>query len=414
MKIAYVTMFDATDVRNWSGTDLHIWKALQKQGIEVELIGNLRHGPSLRRKLRKLWGQYMQRKGFLHFWNLQTARAFASDVADRLGGLAGVDCVLSPTPIPLAFLECQQPKVLWTDAIFSGLSQCHEEFNPRLLCAATVSDAWSIEREICRNCDRLVFTSQWAAGQAVAAGAPVEKVAVVPFGANIEVCHNESDVAAWARRRGSGPVRLLFVGVDWIRKGAPKAIEVVGCLRQRGADARLTIVGCTHPPGESLPDFVNCIGFISKGTVEGRDRISALYRESHFLVVPTLAEAFGLVFAEASAFGVPSLSHRVGGVTTIVHDDVNGKLFCMEEPTSAWADWVLEQLAIPDRMEKLAGSSYQRYAARLNWDVAGRTVAKMLAELVGGDSAGSGGGGHAGAAAQDAGGTAGEFAVKHG
>ncbi len=385
-------MFDATDVRNWSGTDLYIWKALQSQGIEIELIGKLRHGPSLRRKLRKLWGRYVQRKEFLHFWNVQTARAYARDVTDRLSRLTGVDCVLSPTPIPLAFLECEHPKVLWTDAIFSGLSRCYEEFNPQRLCSATVSDAWRIEREVCRNCDRLVFTSDWAASQAIGAGAPVGKVAVVPYGANLEVRHSEEDVTAWARQRGSNPVRLLFVGVDWARKGAPKAIEVARCLRDHGSDARLTIVGCVPPQGESLPDFVDGIGFISKESTEGRERIAALYRDSHFLIVPTLAEAFGLVFAEASAFGVPSLSHRVGGVTAIVRDGVNGRLFAMEEPVIEWAAWLSEQMGTPGRLEQLARSSYRRYAAALNWGVAGRAVAGVLAEVKRGGLARSGAG----------------------
>lgn len=382
MRVAYVTLFDATDVNNWSGTDLHIWQALQKQGIKIELIGNLRHGASVRRRMRRLWGTRVERRAYLPLWNMQTAKGYAADAAARIQTL-NVDAVVSPSPIPLAFLRCTQPKLLWTDANFSGLSLLYDEFNPARLCSASVNDARRIERAVSANCDKLVYASDWGASQAIAAGhAPPAKVAVVPFGANLEVQHTGGDAVAFSAARTIDHVKLLFIGVHWQRKGADKAIAVVRELRTRGIMADLTIVGCQPPEGFDLPDFVECLGFISKQTPDGRERIESLYRQSHFLIVPTVAEAYGLVFAEASAFGLPSLSHRVGGIPTIIRDDVNGRLFDPSEPVSAWARWVVEQLRTPGRMARFAADCYAEYAARLNWDVAGRAFAKLLRQTV--------------------------------
>lgn len=381
MKIAYVTLFDATDVRNWSGTDLHIWKALHAQGIEIELVGNLRHGRSLMRKARKAWGQYVERREFLHFWDVDTAKDYSADVGERLRSMH-VDAVLSPSPIPLAYLKCQQPKVLWTDASFAGLSRMYAEFDPARLCRATVRNARAIDAAVGRNCDRLIFAADWGAQCAISdTGVAPEKVAVVPYGANLEVRHTREDVARMAESRGRGVIRLLFIGVDWGRKGPAKAIEVVKSLRERGVDVELTMVGCLPPEGVTVPSFVKLLGFISKASDEGRERLFDLYRKSHFLIVPTVAEAYGLVFAEASAFGVPSLSHRVGGVPTIVRDDVNGRLFDMEQPVSDWADWVAGTLQ-GNRLAELATSSFAEYEARLNWRVAGASVAAILRDRV--------------------------------
>jgi hypothetical protein len=41
MKIAYVTTYDASDVRNWSGLGYFIAKALEQQSIEIIQIGAL-------------------------------------------------------------------------------------------------------------------------------------------------------------------------------------------------------------------------------------------------------------------------------------------------------------------------------------------------------------------------------------
>ena len=378
MKIAYVTLFDATDVQNWSGLYLHIYKALEAQGLEIELIGNLKHGPSLGRRFRKQWGTRVEKRTFLHFWDTDTARDYAADVAARLKN-STADLILSPSPVPLAYLNSPLPKVLWTDATYTALRRDYAEFREGTVSAASAKSALAIDRAVAQNCDLLLYASDWGGEWAIQdAGADPAKVATVPFGANIEVHHSAEDVARMAAARGTEKIRLLFVGVDWERKGAAKAIEVVRALRERGVDAELSLVGCAPPDGVTVPDFVHLLGFISKATEEGRSRIFDLYRDSHFLIVPTFGEAYGLVFAEASAYGMPSLSHRVGGVPTIIRDGVNGQLFELDQPVSAWADWVVSLLNQPGAMERLAVSSFHEYQTRLNWEVAGRDAAGRL------------------------------------
>jgi glycosyltransferase involved in cell wall biosynthesis len=202
----------------------------------------------------------------------------------------------------------------------------------------------------------------------------------VPFGANLAIHHGATEAVGFARTRKASPLQLLFVGVDWVRKGASKAIEVVKQVRAMGLQAELTIVGCQPPAESTIPHYVKIRGFISKSTEEGRNELLQLYRESHFLVVPTTAEAYGLVFAEASAFGVPSISHRVGGVTTVVQDELNGRLFEMQAPVQAWAEWIVETVSRSGRLEELAATSFDEYQSRLNWKVAGRRVATLLSD----------------------------------
>lgn len=382
MKIAYVTPTDATNVGNWSGLYLHIYKSLEAQGLEIELMTDLNAGRSLGRDLRKAWGRFVQRRSYNHFWDVDTSRAYAADVEARLKH-SDVDVVVSPVPAVLAYLKCSQPKVLWTDAGYEALRQNYAEFSDSVLSPASARNARQVDRALAANCDLLLYASEWGSEWAIkGAGADPACVITVPYGANLQITHTAADIAQTAVARGSDPVNLLFVGLNWERKGGAKAVAVVRVLRERGVNATLTLVGSPPPSDELLPDFARSLGYISKGTEEGRSALLQLYQQSHFLLVPTVGEAYGLVFAEASAYGMPSLSHRVGGVPTIIRDGVNGQLFDLDQPVSDWADWVMSVLSEPGALARLASSSFAEYQARLNWEVAGRDAAEYIRQCL--------------------------------
>ncbi|MGH7178119.1 MAG: glycosyltransferase, partial [Tepidisphaeraceae bacterium] len=87
------------------------------------------------------------------------------------------------------------------------------------------------------------------------------------------------------------------------------------------------------------------------------------------------------VLCEAGSFGVPCLATRVGGIPTIVRDGVNGLLFAPERPGDI-ADAVLDLMRDAHAYRQLCSSAFAEYRARLNWDVAGRTVRDLLQSLV--------------------------------
>ena len=374
MKVAYVSIWDATDVRNWSGLDLNIWRAVAAAGADVELVGNLHVPRSTRRRVRKLWARYVERKQTHPFWDVDTARGLAETARQRLADVRA-DVILSPSPLPLAFLTDPRPKVVWTDATFAGLSATYPEFSPARLSRAAVRGGRAIDRAAARNAT-LVYASDWAAETAIdQCGADPRRVRTIPFGAIVEDATDDS-----AARDLSRP-RLLFVGVDWLRKGGDKAVAVVARLRDRGLPATLTVVGCRPENSLPKPDFVEYVDFVDKTTAAGRARLADLYRASTFLIVPSSAEAYGLVFAEAAAFAVPSLSHRVGGIPTVVSDGVTGKLFDVADGVDAWADWVVAVVGDPVRYPTMAAAAFADARDRLNWTVAGRAMVGLLTSV---------------------------------
>lgn len=117
--------------------------------------------------------------------------------------------------------------------------------------------------------------------------------------------------------------RLLFLGVDWTRKGGELAFEIAGELNRQGLKTELTVVGCTPQLSMPMPPFVRVIGYVSKASREGADLINQQLATSHFVILPSRAEAAAVVVAEASSYGLPSITSDVGGLPTLVRDEIH-------------------------------------------------------------------------------------------
>jgi glycosyltransferase involved in cell wall biosynthesis len=169
------------------------------------------------------------------------------------------------------------------------------------------------------------------------------------------------------------------VGIDWIRKGGAFAVEVVGEMRRRGVNASLGVVGCT-PAEREFPGFVKVIGRVDKDTEEGRERLGRLFESSHFLVLPTLAECCPVVAAEASASGLPSAATNVGGMATVVEDEVTGRLFPVSASVRVWADWLCCTYTNKVAYNRMCEAAWMLALKRLNWRVAGGRVMQILEE----------------------------------
>ncbi|MDR2885507.1 MAG: glycosyltransferase family 4 protein [Rikenellaceae bacterium] len=228
----------------------------------------------------------------------------------------------------------------------------------------------------------LIYSSEWAAGSAVEDfGTDPTKVKVVPFGANIESKRTEADIEAFIQTRLASPTcNLLFVGVDWKRKGGAKAVAVATRLHEMGVPVRLDIVGIREPL--DLPGFAVNHGFISKDTAAGCKKIDSLFAQAHFFILPTQAECFGVVFSEASSFGLPSLATDTGGVGGAVRDGINGMKFTSDANPQQWADYIAKLWQDKAAYEKLALSSFHEYETRLNWDVAGKAIMGHIREIL--------------------------------
>ena len=380
MKLALVSLNDSTDVLHWSGLNYYIAQSLERAGATLVRVGPLTHPWTTGMKLRRRW--YGLRRQSYHA-NMEPSAldAFGAQARAQIPG--DVDAVVAVTTMIAASLDgLRAPVISWDDASPASLAEYYPQFER--LSARTAQDVVTMGQRAARNVQLAMYASEWAAeGARAAYGLPVERVAVVPFGANLDTMPSSDEVHRAIAERPRTRCRLLWVGVDWERKRGDLVLEIAQRIEAHGIPVELTVVGCRPPGDRELPDWVHVEGWVSKRTAMGKARLAELYARSHLLVMPSNAEAYGLVYAEAAAYGVPSVATRTGGVPTVVVDEETGILEDPDATADSYAARILALMKDRPRYEVMARAAAARSATLLNWDVAGREVLARIAAVAG-------------------------------
>jgi glycosyltransferase involved in cell wall biosynthesis len=382
MRVAFPTtkFFDPDNIKSWSGLPFFIKRALEYAGLEIVTMPLVEDTGDGGQWTRFLYWRWLRGKRYLRYCEIRLLKSYARQLERQLAAHS-VDAVFSPSTWPIAYLETNLPVVFWTDACFAGMLDFYGSFTD--LAPPSIQAGHAAEQAALDHCARAIYSSDWAA-QMAAQYYRIEpsRIAVVSFGGNLLEPPTVDEVRAGVWARDMSRCNLLLIGVDWERKGVDIAVEAVEALNAAGLNARLTIVGCKPPASRRLPACVEIISFIGKDTIEDRRRLGEIFIRSHFFIMPSRAEAFGLVFAEASAFGVPCLATNVGGIPSAIIEDINGKVFPLNAGGADYADYILKYMRDPVRYLQLALRTAEAADTLLSWDAAGHKVAEMLDDIV--------------------------------
>lgn len=379
-KIAYVSVYDSNDVHNWSGLGYYIAKSLEKNVGDLDYVGNLKTRRFIEYEIKKAVNKLLFNKKFESKITPRVAKNYADQIARRIKDKK-FDLIFCPGTVPISMLKTDTPIIIWTDSCQPGLLDFYDSKDK--FTEESFVHGVEIEKLALDNSALAIFSSDWAASIATNYHKiNPAKVKVVPFGANVDSSKSEDEISKLISTRQKDFCKLLFVGVDWKRKGGDIAFKTAEGLIKKGLRTELTIVGCEPIIEKPLPDFVKSLGFISKSTDEGKQKINKLFQESHFLIVPSQAEAYGLVFCEANSFGVPAIATNVGGISTIIKNNINGRSFSPNAQIDEYVDFIFGLMKNSNEYKRLALSSFNEFRTRLNWDTAGQAVKRMIDELL--------------------------------
>jgi glycosyltransferase involved in cell wall biosynthesis len=377
LRIGFVSIQDATDVATWSGTPFHMLTQMRAQHVDVEVLSPLRTRAKLALAPLKLISRARDESVTLDHFPL-VLRAYARQI-ESFVRKRSIDVVFSPSTIPVTLLRCGKPIVTWTDAVFHAMVDYYGKAFAHMTPAAVARGKWQEETAL-RNCAVAVFGSTWAL-EGAARLTDAGKLRVLPFGSSLPMRHTAADVARFAAEKRSirkNQCELLFVGVNWERKGGAIAVETARLLNDAGIQTRLRVVG-SQPEGE-IPPFVDVVGFLNKNSESGERKLIELYRGADFLILPTKAEAAGIVFCEASSFGLPSLTCATGGVPDYVRNGVNGVCFAPGSSAADFAREIKRLLQDPSEYEDLALRAFHEYQSRLNWPSSVRRLIDLCSQ----------------------------------
>lgn len=377
LKIGFVTSKDPMDRRSWSGSYYFMAKALQRHCGDVYCLGPVKPamekaGKALNRITRVLFG-----KGYDSSHSIVLGKKYAQMFRQKLAGTS-LDVLFAPAAsTEIAFLDDSIPIVYESDATFAVMKGYYAAYSD--LFQFSAREAQSIERRAIQKAALLIYTSRWAAQSAVRDyQADESKIHILPHGANFEDIPGP-EVAV--RPRNLDTCRLLFVGVDWVRKGGEITVETFTALQAMGVPVELTICGCI-PPASFSSAGVQVIPFLNKNNPAQRQRLAELYLESNFLLFPTRSDCSPIVFCEANAFGLPALTTDVGGIPDIVTEGKNGFMLPLSARGSEYASLISRIWQNRKRYSDLTMSSRSIFDEKLNWDSWAMGLGKLLPSVV--------------------------------
>ncbi len=373
MKISLISNQDPINPDNYSGTPYYIIQSLTKQNVQVDYAHISFSSPTRYERFQQFLLKYT---GKNQSATMRYAQYCALKIEKILRDLK-TDAILMNPWIVGALVETKTPIFYWTDIVFTSFMN----FYPDFICRYTEPDIYTLTHDCLKKAKLLLFSSGWAARSAIEMhGISKSKIRIVPFGANLDISHSLGDVRQMIKVRSRRCIKFLFVGKEWYRKGGDIVLRIAKQLHIMGHAIEVTLVGCD--PEEHLPPYVRVEGLISKNSQAERDKIRRLYQDAHFLFVPSRAEAYGIVFCEANAFGVPCLTTSVGGIPEVVKDGINGMKFSLEATVKEYCDYIINLITNYKEYEALALSAYNEYVTRLNWSVASRLAKQYISEVI--------------------------------
>lgn len=155
--------------------------------------------------------------------------------------------------------------------------------------------------------------------------------------------------------------RFLFIGEpkSFDRKGGEDLVAAFARVRKTYPHATLTMVG---PSPEMIGTHK---GITALGTVD-RQALHQVFEDHTCFVFPTRQEPFGLVIAEAMAYGLPVVTTTVDGISELVLDGETGVLI----PPCNDADLTEAMLKIcdnPKKAEEMGKVGHERIRAHFTW-----------------------------------------------
>lgn len=374
MIVSYLTTYDALDVHSWSGTGFYIPKSLELHGAKIDYVGKLKFRYENFFKLKQaayglLGKQYLRnREPFV-------AKEFARQALERVNPSA--DIILSPDSTLIAHLHTDKPKAIYTDATLASMIDYYKYFTN--LCSESIRKANDLEQKALDNADLIIYSSDWAAESAINDyNISPDKITVIPFGANITSSLSPDDVSRIINEKEQNKCILLFLAVEWERKGGDVVYSTAKLLNEMGLPTELHIVGIKDIPIKPLPKFVKNHGYISKSTLEGRLYLEKIFKDSHFMFVPSKADCTPIVFSEANSYGLPVISTKTGGIPSIIKDGSNGITFDAASSENEYATYIYRLFNNKNDYVKLSSSAFQHYKDILNWDVTGKKLVELF------------------------------------
>src|SRR5215813_13473987 len=141
-----------------------------------------------------------------------------------------------------------------------------------------------------------------------------ERISVIPPGIDV----NRYAPPNRARRSEQAPLRLLFIGADFLRKGGDLLVALARAPELRDLQFDLVTRAYRGPVMDNI--------HVHHDVTPNSSRMLKLLGDADLYALPTRADSHAIATLEAMAMGLPVITTPVGGVVDVVRDGENGFL----------------------------------------------------------------------------------------
>lgn len=215
-----------------------------------------------------------------------------------------------------------------------------------------------------------VFTYSDFCRQSICAdyGIPEERVTVIYPGLNFKPKPFASTVAV-------GRYQVVFVGYDFKRKGGEVLLRAWPQVRRYLPNAELVVIG----PPTNVCGQIDGVTYV--GPVSSREALSKYYASADVFCMPSIFEAYGHVFLEAMAHGLPCVGAASCAMPELIRDGANG-LLVIPGNESSLAECLVSILSDHDLRARLRAGAIDTATHWNTWEqVAGQISQQLEADL---------------------------------
>lgn len=231
---------------------------------------------------------------------------------------------------------------------------------------------------------RVLFNASMAkASRIVVVSEAAQRSLFDEFGIEAEVLYNGLETGRFSAVRGqterSSAPSVLFPGdPEDPRKRIDLLVRALNRLAPRWPELRLLVASkTTHATAARLCEVsVVPIEFLS---VASPDEMPGAFARSWVTCNPAVREAFGLVFVESMATGVPAVGVDDSGVPEVVS---NPRWLARPDDVDSLCE-ALDR-ALEDAHDPATAAACQNRAARFDWAVRGPAFENLYADVIGG------------------------------
>lgn len=352
MNIGFLSNHNPLDKNAFSSTSHFMWRALaENPRCAVHVLGSHR---SPRRLVDRLW---------------KPAPGPGSLKPTTFEGLDAVLSLVSTNLVVKYGQIARVPIIHCTDATPGFLREFYGYDVP--------DQAFEEERLAYESAKMILFSSDFMRERAVEEYGDLfaSKMVSIPWGANLDRFPTEPP-----KKSPLQPLRILFIGKDWARKGGPIALETLKELRRRGVAAELHLVGTSDGDFRGVENVINH-GYLNKNRHEDRLVLEDLLNRAHFLLLPTRADCTPMVLAEANSYGIPVLTTNVGGIPSLVASGRSGEMLSLAAGANNYADRLIALSRDRSEYEALSRSSFEHFIQRLTWSAWSDAALRILEKV---------------------------------